>query len=127
MRSSTETLIVSMRVLAKNISSEDGVANAAIAEAADRLEELQAENAKLLKNFMFAESEIILIREDRDELRQKNAALREILINADELERYSGSDGRREWGKCSTWLHADDVVITVSAKAFDAIRKEAQL
>lgn len=69
MRSSTETLIVSMRVLAKNISSEDGVANAAIAEAADRLEELQAENAKLLKNFMFAESEIILIREDRDEYR----------------------------------------------------------
>ena len=126
MRSSTETLIVSMRVLAKNISSEDGVANAAIAEAADRLEELQAENAKLLKNFMFAESEIILIREDRDELREKNAALREILINADELERYSGSDGRRQWGKCSTWLHADDVVITVSAKAFDAIRKEVQ-
>lgn len=126
MRSSTETLIVSMRVLAKNISSEDGVANAAIAEAADRLEELQAENAKLRKNFMFAESEIILLREDRDELREKNAALREILINADELERYSGSDGRREWGKCSTWLHADDVVIIVSAKAFDAIRKEAQ-
>lgn len=126
MRSSTETLIVSMLVLAKNISSEDGVANAAIAEAADRLEELQAENAKLLKNFMFAESEIILIREDRDELREKNAALREILINADELERYSGSDGRRQWGKCSTWLHTDDAVIIVSAKAFDAIRKEAQ-
>jgi hypothetical protein len=59
-------------------------------------------------------------------LRSENAALREILINADELERYSGSDGRRQWGKCSTWLHADDVVITVSAKAFDAIRKDAQ-
>ncbi len=57
-------------------------------------------------------------------LRSENAALREILINADELERYSGSDGRREWGKCSTWLHADDAVIIVSAKAFDAIRKE---
>ena len=35
MRSSTETLIVSMRVLAKNISSEDGVANAAIAQRAE--------------------------------------------------------------------------------------------
>lgn len=126
MKSTTETLIVAMRALADHIYSEDGVANAAIAEAADRLEELQAENAKLLKNFMFAESEIILLREDRDELREKNAALREILINADELERYSGSDGRRQWGKCSTWLHADDVVITVSAKAFDAIRKEVQ-
>lgn len=61
-----------------------------------------------------------------DELERENAALREMLINADELERYSGSDGRRQWGKCSTWLHADDVVIIVSAKAFDAIRKEAQ-
>ena len=65
-------------------------------------------------------------RSKLDELERENAALREILINADELERYSGSDGRRQWGKCSTWLHADDVVITVSAKAFDAIRKEAQ-
>lgn len=88
--------------------------------------ELERENAKLRNNFMFAESEIILLREDREELREKIAAMREMLINADELERYSGSDGRREWGKCSTWLHADDVVITVSAKAFDAIRKEAQ-
>lgn len=87
---------------------------------------LEKENAELRKKFMFAESEIILLREDRDELREKNAALREILINADELERYSGSDGRRQWGKCSTWLQADDVVITVSAKAFDAIRKEVQ-
>lgn len=66
-------------------------------------------------------------RDACEELERENAALREILINADELERYSGSDGRRQWGKCSTWLHADDVVITVSAKAFDAIRKEAQL
>lgn len=98
MRSSTETLIVAMRALADHIYSEDGVANAAIAEAADRLEELKSENA----------------------------ALRETLINADEIERYSGSDGRRQWGKCSTWLHADDAVIIVSAKTFDAIRKEAQ-
>lgn len=60
------------------------------------------------------------------ELERENAALREILINADELERYSGSDGRRQWGKCSTWLHTDDAVIIVSAKTFDAIRKEAQ-
>jgi len=40
MRTSTETLISAMRVLAVEIYSEDGVANAAIAEAADRLEEL---------------------------------------------------------------------------------------
>ena len=41
MRSSTETLIAAMRILARDIRSTDGVANAAIREAADRLEELQ--------------------------------------------------------------------------------------
>ncbi|NCC41382.1 MAG: hypothetical protein EOM21_18545 [Gammaproteobacteria bacterium] len=40
-RSSTETLIAAMRVLAVDIQSEDGVANAAIAEAAERLLELR--------------------------------------------------------------------------------------
>lgn len=38
-RSSTSTLIVALRILARDIQSGDGVANAAIAEAADRLEE----------------------------------------------------------------------------------------
>jgi hypothetical protein len=40
-RSSTETLIKAMRILAQDIQSEDGVANAAVAEAAQRLEEQQ--------------------------------------------------------------------------------------
>ena len=60
------------------------------------------------------------------ELEQENAALREALVNADELERYSGSDGHRQWGKCSAWLHPDDAVVIISAKALDAARKEAQ-
>lgn len=41
-RSNTETLIAAMRILADEIVSEDGVANAAIREAAERLEELHA-------------------------------------------------------------------------------------
>lgn len=36
--SSCETLIAAMRILARDIESADGVANCAIAEAADRLE-----------------------------------------------------------------------------------------
>jgi cell shape-determining protein MreC len=40
-RSSTETLIKAMRILSSDIQSDDGVANAAIAEAAQRLEEQQ--------------------------------------------------------------------------------------
>ena len=41
MKSSTETLIAALRVLANDIQSQDGVANAAVSEAADRLEELK--------------------------------------------------------------------------------------
>ena len=44
-KSSTETLIAAMRILARDIQSGDCVANAAIAEAADRLEELEAQAA----------------------------------------------------------------------------------
>ena len=39
-RTETATIISALRVLAVDIQSEDGVANSAIAEAADRMEEL---------------------------------------------------------------------------------------
>ncbi|MFA5323163.1 MAG: hypothetical protein WC373_10875 [Smithella sp.] len=45
-RSKTKTLIQAMRTLSKDIESQDGIPNAAILEAADRLEEI----AKLLKD-----------------------------------------------------------------------------
>lgn len=38
MRTDTETLVSALRVLADEIQTDDGVANAAIREAADRLE-----------------------------------------------------------------------------------------
>jgi hypothetical protein len=41
-QSKTETIISAMRILADDIQSEDGVANAAIREAADRLDDLQS-------------------------------------------------------------------------------------
>ena len=47
MKSSTETLIKAMYTLVKDIQSEDGAANAAIFEAAQRLEELHYENIQL--------------------------------------------------------------------------------
>ena len=62
----------------------------------------------------------------KKESERDNAALRAALVNADELERYSGSDGRRQWGRCSAWLNPDDAVVIISAKALDAARKEAQ-
>ena len=39
MKTSTETLIAAMRILSQDIQSEDGVANAAVAEAGERLAE----------------------------------------------------------------------------------------
>lgn len=48
MKTNTETLIKALRILANDIESEDGVANAAIAEGADRLEELHEVNKNLL-------------------------------------------------------------------------------
>lgn len=41
-QSKTETIISAMRILADEIHSQDGVANAAIREAADRLHDLQS-------------------------------------------------------------------------------------
>jgi len=38
-KTSTETLIAAMRILSQYIQSDDGVANAAVAEAAERLAE----------------------------------------------------------------------------------------
>jgi hypothetical protein len=54
MSSKTETIIEALRILAGDIFSEDGIANLAIAEAADRMEELCSEllfYRKLNKNF----------------------------------------------------------------------------
>ena len=47
--SDTETLIKALRILSRDIESCDGVANAAIAEAADRLQE-QQDRIKLLED-----------------------------------------------------------------------------
>lgn len=50
-RSSTETLIAAMKILARDIQSDDGVANAAISEAANRLIELN-EAARMLDHLI---------------------------------------------------------------------------
>lgn len=46
-RSDTETIILALRILANDIQSGDGVANATCAEAADRLEEYHAALMKI--------------------------------------------------------------------------------
>ncbi len=46
-KTSTETLIAAMHILATEIQSEDGAANAAVAEAAERLAEQHMRIAQL--------------------------------------------------------------------------------
>lgn len=41
MKTNTKTLIKALRILSEDIQSDDGIANACVAEAADRIEELQ--------------------------------------------------------------------------------------
>jgi hypothetical protein len=47
MKTNDQTLIEALRILANDIQSDDGVANACIAEGANRLRELKARIAKL--------------------------------------------------------------------------------
>ena len=47
MKTSTETLIAAMRILSQDIQSDDGAANAAVAEAGERLAEQHMRIAKL--------------------------------------------------------------------------------
>jgi hypothetical protein len=41
MKTETKTLVAALRILARDIDSEDGIANSCIEEAANRLEELE--------------------------------------------------------------------------------------
>jgi len=54
MKTKSNTLIKALRILSEDVQSDDGVANACIAEAADRIEELEAKitelNVKLIKD-----------------------------------------------------------------------------
>lgn len=47
-RTDTEILIKALFILSDDIQSDDGVANAAIREGAERLQELHRENIKML-------------------------------------------------------------------------------
>jgi ABC-type transporter Mla subunit MlaD len=49
MKTPIETLIKALRILANDIQSDDGVANAAISEAANRLEEQQKRIQRLVE------------------------------------------------------------------------------
>ncbi|MGA0889454.1 MAG: hypothetical protein ACO3S0_16165 [bacterium] len=75
MKSSTETIIGAMRILARDIQSDDGVANIAILEAADRLEEQQEEITELKK----------FIAEGKEVMATAETAMRDTLAGLKEM------------------------------------------
>ncbi len=58
MKSSTATLIKALEILSQEIQSEDGVANAALAEAADRLKSLNNTVIELKEIIFKAKAEL---------------------------------------------------------------------
>ena len=78
MRTDTQTIVAAMRNLAATIQSDDGVANAAIAEAADRLGELHdACESKISMN-------AIMVRQASDDF--------EAMLTADAMQSVMGAE-----------------------------------
>ena len=80
MRTSTETLIKSLNILARDIQSEDGVANAAISEGALRIEELNKENLlyrDILNKIYIARNITLSQSEIENQLKRIDSLLRE--------------------------------------------------
>jgi len=62
-KTSTETLIAAMRMLSQDIQSDDGAANAAVAEAAERLAEQHMRIAQLEQENDAMRADLLLWRE----------------------------------------------------------------
>lgn len=90
MKTSTPILIDALRILARDIFSEDGIANLAIAEAADRLEELQkqlqeaqdyADRLVMHKDMLCLPADLENLRSANSHFAAQNHVLREQLRN----------------------------------------------
>ena len=74
-KSDTKTIIGAMRILSREIYCEDGVATAAIAEAADRLEELeiQLKEAQDYADKLVKHKDMVCLPKDLENLRTANS------------------------------------------------------
>lgn len=89
MRTGNKTLIQALKILANDIQSGDGIANAAILEGAQRIEELESENTKLKQNINKIKADAI--REAADKCAwwhdRKFVKIDEIIDYADKIEK----------------------------------------
>lgn len=101
MKSNTETLIKALEVLAQEIQSPDGVANAAITEAAERLRELSndvlAQRIAELDRKCSEQAKVIEKLQQRvEELEAEAVPDDYIVVPADEWHRLVNVEGERD-------------------------------
>jgi hypothetical protein len=70
-RTDTSTLAKAMDALARDIQSGDGVANAAIHEAAERLRELERERDEAAKEALYYKTRYELLKDSMDVFAEK--------------------------------------------------------
>lgn len=121
MKSKTETIIKAMRILSAEIHSDDGVANAAIAEAADRLDELQQRNAELMAQVELLQSCLMEIKYRNAEIEmpafmRTGQCLAEVKARAIE-----------EAADCAAGLISDKYGIATSGAAFDILNHKTDV
>ena len=92
MKSKTESLISALRVLARDIHTDDGVVNACLEEAAGRLEELHLANKNTLADLALAierrddsYAEIKTVRRELSEaIKERNKTVADLIKQRDE-------------------------------------------
>ena len=118
MGTSTETLVSAMRALANDIQSEDGVANAAIQEAAQRLEEQQDHIKRLEAAHSWRWRPIETAPHNHTWILgydEKDGETGMIIFNRGDESEPHWTDGMREWSP-THWMPLPDEPKTKEAK-----------
>lgn len=114
--STIDTLVEALRILARDIESGDGVANAAIAEAADMLDSLK-------KAIAYKNSQIELLKKRLDELTSDltDARIKEYAVNHESEPDFWHDADKKFSGECPTEaVDPDKVFVGEVIKVYSA-------
>ena len=143
MKSKTESLISALRVLARDIHTDDGVVNACLDEAAGRLEELQRANQNTLADLAVAierrddsYAEIKTVRRELSEaIKERNKTVADLIKQRDEAIASARLEPSRleiasvllaaMCGSQYTWTNAEGIALR-KADALIAAAKEVK-
>ena len=143
MKSETDTIISALRVLARDIHTDDGVVNACLDEAAGRLEELQRANQNTLADLAVAierrddsYAEIKTVRRELSEaIKERNKTVADLIKQRDEAIASARLEPSRleiasvllaaMCGSQYTWTNAEGIALR-KADTLIALAKEMQ-